>query len=92
MMKHVAITEAKTQLNELVAEIESTGDDVVLTRDGVPVARLIRENKQSPSEELMPEQIEQRRKAVARLQQIAGELNVGATQDEIKGWINEGRH
>jgi prevent-host-death family protein len=44
-MKHVAITEAKTQLNELVAEIESTGDDVVLTRDGVPVARLIRENK-----------------------------------------------
>jgi prevent-host-death family protein len=92
MMKHVAITEAKTQLNELVAEIESTGDDVVLTRDGVPVARLIRENKQSLSEELMPEQIEQRRKAVARLQQIAGELNVGATQDEIKGWINEGRH
>jgi len=56
MMKHVAITEAKTQLNELVAEIESTGDDVVLTRDGVPVARLIRENKQSLSEELMPEQ------------------------------------
>ncbi|SHG77364.1 prevent-host-death family protein [Bradyrhizobium erythrophlei] len=92
MMKHVAITEAKTQLNELVAEIESTGDDVVLTRDGVPVARLIRENKQSLSEELMPEQIEQRRKVVARLQQIAGELNVGATQDEIKGWINEGRH
>jgi prevent-host-death family protein len=85
MMKHVAITEAKTQLNELVAEIESTGDDVVLTRDGVPVARLIRENKQSLSEE-------QRRKAVARLQQIAGELNVGATHDEIKGRINEGRH
>jgi prevent-host-death family protein len=92
MMKHVAITEAKTQLNELVAEIESTGDDVVLTRDGVPVARLIRENKQSRSDELMPAQIEQRRKAVARLQQIAGELNVGATHDEIKGWISEGRH
>jgi prevent-host-death family protein len=92
MMKHVAITEAKTQLNELVAEIESTGDDVVLTRDGVPVARLIRENKQSRSEELMPKQIEQRREAVARLQQIADELNVGATHDEIKRWINEGRH
>jgi PHD/YefM family antitoxin component YafN of YafNO toxin-antitoxin module len=91
MMKHVAITEAESQLDKLVAEIESTGDEVVITRDGVPVARLIREIKHS-RDELMPEQIERRRTAVARLQQIAGELNVGATREEIKGWVNEGRH
>ncbi len=91
-MKHVAITEAESQLNKLVAEIESTGDEVIITRDGVPVARLVRENKHPRSSELTPEQIERRRKAIARLQQIAGELNVGATHEEIKEWINEGRH
>ena len=92
MMKHVAITEAESQLNKLVAEIESTGDEVVITRDGVPVARLVRENKQSQSHELTPEQIEKRRMTIARLQQIAREVNIGATHEEIKGWINEGRH
>jgi antitoxin (DNA-binding transcriptional repressor) of toxin-antitoxin stability system len=71
---------------------ESTGNEVVTTRDGVPVARLVRENKQSGSDELTPVQIRRRRKAVARLQQIAGELNAGATHEEIKEWINEGRH
>jgi prevent-host-death family protein len=92
MMKHVAITEAESQLNKLVAEVESTGDEVVITRDGVPVARLIRENKQSQSNELTSDQIERRREAVARLQQIAREANIGATHEEIKEWINEGRH
>jgi prevent-host-death family protein len=92
MMKHVAITEAESQLNKLVAEVESTGDEVVITRDGVPVARLIRENKYSQSNELTPDQIERRREAVARLQQIAREANIGATHEEIKEWINEGRH
>jgi prevent-host-death family protein len=92
MMKQVAITEAESQLNKLVAEVESTGAEVVITRDGVPVARLIRENKQSQSNELTSDQIERRREAVARLQQIAREANIGATHEEIKEWINEGRH
>jgi prevent-host-death family protein len=92
MMKHVAITEAESQLNKLVAEVESTGDEVVITRDGVPVARLVRERAQIPGDELTPEQIERRRKAALKLTEIARSLNVGATQEEIKSWIEEGRH
>jgi antitoxin (DNA-binding transcriptional repressor) of toxin-antitoxin stability system len=34
MTKHVAITEAETHLKDLVAEVELTGDEIVLTRDG----------------------------------------------------------
>jgi antitoxin (DNA-binding transcriptional repressor) of toxin-antitoxin stability system len=92
MMKHVAIAEAESQLNKLVAEIESTGDEVVITRDGVPVARLVRERTQAPGDELTPEQIERRREAALKLTEIARRLNVGATQEEIKSWIEEGRH
>jgi prevent-host-death family protein len=92
MMKHVAIADAESQLNKLVDEIESTGDEVVITRDGVPVARLVRERTQAPGDELTPEQIERRREAALKLTEIARRLNVGATQEEIKSWIEEGRH
>jgi prevent-host-death family protein len=91
-MKQVTITEAEAQFDRLVAEVESTGDAVVITRDGTPVARLVRENISPSNDELTPEQIERRRVAVTNLQKIARELSVGATRGEIKGWINEGRH
>ena len=91
-MKHVAIAEAESQLNKLVAEVESTGDEVVITRDGVPVARLVRELARAPSDELTLDQIERRRQATLKLTEIARPLNVRATQEEIKSWINEGRH
>ena len=92
MTKHVAITEAETHLNDLVAEVESTGDEIVLTRDGAPVARLLRAEQQTRSTEVTAEQIERRRAAALKLQEIARQLNIGATHDEIKEWINEARH
>lgn len=91
-MKHVTITEAEAQLNKLVAEVEETGDEVVITRGGAPVARLVREEAHSQSDEFTPEQIEERRQAIKNLRQLAREINAGATQEEIKEWINEGRH
>jgi prevent-host-death family protein len=91
-MKHVTIKDAEAQFDKLVAEVESTGDEVVITRDGTPVARIVREKMPAQNDELTPEQIARRRVAVTNLQKIARELNVGATQEEIKGWINEGRH
>ena len=39
MTKHVASTDAEAHLKDLVAEVESTGDEIVLTRNGAPVAR-----------------------------------------------------
>lgn len=91
-MKHVTITEAGAQFDKLIAEVESTGDEVVITRDGAPVARLVREKIAPENYEFTPEQIERRREAIRNLQKIARELNVGATHEEIKEWINEGRH
>ena len=39
-MKEVAVYEAKTRLSELLAEVER-GEQVTITRRGVPVARLV---------------------------------------------------
>jgi len=90
MTKHVAITDAEAHLDDLVAEVESTGDEIVLTRNGAPVARLLR--AEARSAEVSPEQLERRRAAASKLQEIARRLNVGATHSEIKEWIDEGRH
>lgn len=86
-MKHVTITEAEAQFDRLVAEVEQTGDEVVITRNGAPVARLVR-----ATAELSPEEIEKRKAAIRNLRISARELKIGATQEEIKEWINEGRH
>jgi prevent-host-death family protein len=85
-MKHVGIFEAKTHLSSLVDEAEK-GSEVVITRRGKPVAKLVRAQP-----ELMEEQIARRRKAIAELREIAKRLNIRATQEEIKSWIEEGRH
>lgn len=90
-MKHVTVTEAEAQLDKLVAEVEQTGDEVVITCDGAPVARLVREEAHSQSDVLTAEQIERRRQAGLNLREIGKRLNVGATQEEIKSWIEEGR-
>jgi len=92
MTKHVPITDAETHLKDLVAEVESTGDEIVLTRNGAPVARLLRAEGGAVDASLSTDQIERRRAAALKLQEIARRLNVGATHDKIKQWINEGRH
>jgi prevent-host-death family protein len=85
-MKRVGIFEAKTHLSSLVDEVEK-GGEVVITRHGRPVAKIVRAEQQ-----LSPEVVERRRRALAELRQIAKELKINATHEEIKSWINEGRH
>ena len=84
-MKQVGIFEAKTHLSSLVDEVEK-GGEIVITRHGKPVAKLVRTD-----EPFSADKVERRRLAVARLQELARELKINPTQDEIKGWINEGR-
>jgi hypothetical protein len=48
--------------------------------------------QQTRSAEVSAEQIERRSAAALKLQEIARQLDVGATQAEIKQWINDGRH
>ena len=37
----VSIYEAKTHLSQLIAEVESTGEEIVIRRHNVPVAKLV---------------------------------------------------
>lgn len=85
-MKYVGIFEAKTNLSRLIEQVEK-GQEVVITRHGKPVVKLVRARA-----ELTPQQIAERKDAIEKLQQIASELKINATQQEIKSWINEGRH
>ena len=78
--------EAKTNLSALVEEVEK-GGQVVITRHGKPVAKLVR-----AVPELTEDQIARRREAIAGLREIAKRLDIRATHEEIKSWINEGRH
>lgn len=91
-MKRVGIFEAKTKLSSLVDEVEK-GAEVVITRHGKPVARLspVAQVRHEPSA-LTPEKIERRRLALERLKEIANRLKINPTHEEIKAWINEGRH
>jgi prevent-host-death family protein len=85
-MKHVGMFEAKTNLSALVEEVEK-GGQVVITRHGKPVAKLVRAESA-----LTPEEIEERRKAIEGLKALSRRINIKATPEEIKSWINEGRH
>jgi len=85
-MKHVGMFEAKTNLSALVEEVEK-GGTVVITRHGKPVAKLV------PAQpELTKEEIAQRAEAIEGLRKLARKINIKATPEEIKAWINEGRH
>ncbi|HEX3442212.1 MAG TPA: type II toxin-antitoxin system prevent-host-death family antitoxin [Pseudolabrys sp.] len=86
MTKHVGMFEAKTNLSALVEEVEK-GGTVVITRHGKPVAKLVPAQR-----ELTDEQIAERRKALKEIRARANELKINATPEEIKSWINEGRH
>lgn len=85
-MKHVGIFEAKTNLSSLVEQVEG-GQEIVITRHGKPVARLVR-----AEERHTPEAISRRRQAIATLREMARKRGLMVSQEEIKSWIEEGRH
>lgn len=86
-MKHVGMFEAKTNLSSLVEEVER-GGEIVITRHGKPVAKLIGAGAQRHN----PEAIERRRQAIAELREMARKRGLRVSQDEIKSWIEDGRH
>jgi antitoxin (DNA-binding transcriptional repressor) of toxin-antitoxin stability system len=47
-MRSIGLAQAKAQLSALLDAVES-GDEVVITRRGQPVARLVRENAAAPN-------------------------------------------
>jgi prevent-host-death family protein len=85
-MKHVGIFEAKTHLSSLLDEVEK-GGEITITRHGKPVAKLVRTTDE-PSADV----IAQRRAAIARLRARAKARGVTVSHEEIKSWIEDGRH
>ena len=85
-MKHVGMFEAKTHLSSLVEEVEK-GGEVIITRHGKPVAKLV-----SARDAFTPEKIAARRQAIAELREMARKRGQRIPHEEIKSWIEEGRH
>jgi prevent-host-death family protein len=88
-MEKVVTVEVNPGISSLVEEVEK-GNEVVVTRNGKPVEKLI--HVPDLHRKLTPEEITKRRQAIAELREIAKRINARATHEEIKSWINEGRH
>lgn len=72
--------EAKTHLSELLEKVEG-GQEIVITKHGMAVARLVPVKKKASAEERVA--------AIERIQELAAGLSLGRLK--IKDLITEGR-
>jgi prevent-host-death family protein len=78
-MKRIGIHDARSKLSELIERVQS-GEEVVLTRHGEPVARLVPEKRR---------QKRSRAATVARIRALARKLDI--RDIDIRKLIEEGR-
>lgn len=86
-METIGLFEAKTHLSELIARAER-GEEVIITRHNKPVAKLV------PINEVSPELIARRRRALLDMQAIGHRIaqrGGPVTRDELLQWRDEGR-
>jgi prevent-host-death family protein len=76
----VGAYEAKTHLSELLEKVEA-GEEITITRHGMPVARLVPAKKQASAEERLA--------AIQRIQKLASGLSLDGLK--IKDLIRAGR-
>ena len=76
----VGAYEAKTHLSELLEKVEA-GEEIIITKHGAPVAKLVPMKKEASAEE--------RAAAIRRIQKLGSGLSLGRLK--IKDLINEGR-
>ncbi|HEX4075778.1 MAG TPA: type II toxin-antitoxin system prevent-host-death family antitoxin [Candidatus Acidoferrales bacterium] len=76
----VGAYQAKTHLSELLEKVEA-GEEIVITRHGSPVAKLVPITKETTAEE--------RTAAIARIQRLGASLSLGGLK--VKDLIAEGR-
>jgi len=81
---HVGIFDAKTHLSELIERVRG-GESFVLTKHGMPVARLV------PAGEDPGAVASEWLKCMRAIGQQAAAEGHPITPEEITGWINEGR-
>ena len=84
-MKRMGIEQASQNLPTLIDEVEK-GGEVILTRDGHPVAKLV------PCRiSYSATQVDDRRKALLEIREMAKRRGQRVSIEEIKAWIDEGR-
>jgi len=76
----VGAYEAKTHLSELLEKVES-GEEITITKHGVPVAKLVPVKKEASAEERVA--------AIERIQKLASGLSLGGLK--VKDLLSEGR-
>jgi prevent-host-death family protein len=81
-MERVGIYDARARLSELVEKVEA-GEDVVLTRRGQPVARLIRATADARAKT--------RARAVRRIHALRKRMNLRISREEVRRAIAKGR-
>ena len=78
-MERIGIYDARSKLSELIERVQS-GEEVVLTKHGLPVARLVPEKRRRKRS---------RAAAVARIRALARKLDIRDV--DIRKLIEEGR-
>lgn len=74
-MKAVAVFEAKNRFSEMIAAAEQ-GEDITITRHGLPVARLV--SIRSPAQ-AQPKQAQQVASAMLTLRQLGAKSTLGSS-------------
>ena len=80
-MERVGIYDARARLSELVERVRA-GEEVILTKRGEPVARLVAETEGGRTK---------RTSAVRRIRALSRRLNLTISRAEVRKAIAEGR-
>jgi len=81
-MERIGIYDARSRLSELVERVEA-GEEVILTRRGQPVVRMVRAEAQARNKA--------RAAAVKRIRALRRRMNLHITQAEIRRALAKGR-
>jgi prevent-host-death family protein len=81
-MERIGIFDARARLSELVGRVEA-GEEVILTRRGQPVVRMIRAGDRTRSRV--------RAAAVARIRALRKQMNLTISRAEVRRAIARGR-
>ena len=85
----VGTFEAKTKFSELLDKVER-GEEVVVTRHGKAIARIVPEGSPSEAVNALAQRILARRRSIGERLRAGGDKPI--TTGEIRDWIDEGQH
>jgi prevent-host-death family protein len=84
-MRRVGVTEARAHLSRLIAEVERTGEEIIIQRRGKNVAVL------GPCRSTVESHQERMVRVIEGFRRIRASQTVSTTKEEIREFIDEGR-